>query len=221
MDGFGPNHSSISCLEWDHETLNFYSLRLSQLASIQTSNCYSGGLFERLFHCMEIRKTLSKYRQLGIKANEAPTSRCREVMSVLSSKGKDISKGFSLCAHFPKCLIMVLDYEQPLGAVSQPHSYTARNYGVLDWIQHSLPSVYESLPKDNKKADKSLHEVLDHFRQTSLVWTAYYLTLCFVFDVKHLTFSALHILHKTELLIIVGPFLDLFSNVKYMEYMMG
>ena len=61
-----------------------------------------------------------------------PRPRCREVMSVLSSKGKDISKGFSLCAHFPKCLIMVLDYEQPLGAVSQPHSYTSRNYGVLD-----------------------------------------------------------------------------------------
>lgn len=45
-----------------------------------------------------------------------PRTRCRKVMSVLSSKGKDISKGFSVCAHFPKCLIMVLDYEQPLEA---------------------------------------------------------------------------------------------------------
>lgn len=43
-----------------------------------------------------------------------PRTRCCEVMSVLSFKGKDISNGFSVCAHFPKCLIMVLDYEQPL-----------------------------------------------------------------------------------------------------------
>ena len=45
-----------------------------------------------------------------------PRTHCRKVMNVLSSKGKDISKGFSVCAHFPKCLIMVLDYEQPLEA---------------------------------------------------------------------------------------------------------
>lgn len=40
-------------------------------------------------------------------------------MSVLAWKGKDISKGFSVCAHFPEYLIMVLDYEHPLGPVSQ------------------------------------------------------------------------------------------------------
>lgn len=48
-----------------------------------------------------------------------PRSRGSKVMSVLSWKGKDISKGFSLCAHFPKYLIMVLDYEHPLELVSQ------------------------------------------------------------------------------------------------------
>lgn len=48
-----------------------------------------------------------------------PRSRGSKVMRVLSWKGKDISKGFSVFAHFPKCLIMVLDYEQPLEPVSQ------------------------------------------------------------------------------------------------------
>lgn len=52
-------------------------------------------------------------------------------MSVLSWKGKDTSKGFSVCAHFPKCLITVLDYEQPLEACESVH----------ESVTHALPGI--------------------------------------------------------------------------------
>lgn len=64
-----------------------------------------------------------------------PRSCCSKVMSVLSWKGKDISKGFSVCAHFPECLIMVLDYEHPLEPVSQsvPLVHVRNHSGVIEF----------------------------------------------------------------------------------------
>lgn len=82
-----------------------------------------------------------------------PRTRCCKVMSVLSWKGKDISKGFLVCAHFPKCLIMVLDYEQPLEAcesVSPTHTLQ----GIIEaWLNSTFfAPVYESLPEGGKKS---------------------------------------------------------------------
>lgn len=94
--------------------------------------------------------------------------------------------------------------------MSQPHSYTARNYGVLDWIQHSLPLVSKSLPKDGEKKKKPtkafLYLCTTSSKQTGLVWSA-----LFIYDAKHLmklarnsqsdsaTLNPLKLLHKQEL----------------------
>lgn len=70
------------------------------------------------------KKLLANTGNPAQKLMKHPRSCSSKVMSVLSRKGKDIAKGFSLCAHFPKCLIMVLDYEHPLEPwVSQSRSY--------------------------------------------------------------------------------------------------
>lgn len=81
-----------------------------------------------------------------------PRSRCRKVMSVLSSKGKDISKGFSVCAHFPKCLIMVLDYEQPLDACeSAALTHCKELWRALLNSTFSAPGVWELARRWQKK----------------------------------------------------------------------
>ena len=63
--------------------------------------------------------------------------------------------------------------------MSQPHSYTARNYGVLDWIQHSLPLDSKSLPKDGgKKPTKAfLYWCITSSKQTGHVWSALFYTM--------------------------------------------
>lgn len=66
---------SISCLEWDRETCNYYSWRLSWRHKHRHTDfkLLQSRALRVPFHSMEIRRTMSKYRQPGIKANEAPT----------------------------------------------------------------------------------------------------------------------------------------------------
>lgn len=134
-----------------------------------------------------------------------PRTRCCKVMSVLSWKGKDISKGFLVCAHFPKCLIMVLDYEQPLEAcesVSPTHTLQ----GIIEaWLNSTFfAPVYESLPEGGKKADKSLSVMVYHFRQVDrpCLECAFYSIQSTSWNLQSdsVTIILLHFLHKWELL---------------------
>lgn len=103
-----------------------------------------------------------------------PRTRCRKVMSVLSSKGKDISKGFSVCAHFPKCLIMVLDYEQPLEACESAPLIHCKELWCA-WLNSTFfaPGLWEHARRWQKKA--SLYWCITSSKQTSLVWSVLFI----------------------------------------------
>lgn len=137
-----------------------------------------------------------------------PRTRCCKVMSVLSWKGKDISKGFSVCAHFPKCLIMVLDYEQPLEACESVSPTHTRQGIIAAWLNSTFfaPSLWELARRWQNSLQKPpcIGVSLQASRRALF-------GVCFLLDAKHLmelawnlqsdsiTFSLLHFLHKWEL----------------------